>query len=371
MRVVIIGAGASGLACAIRIKQNMPDAEVIVLERLSVAGKKILATGNGRCNLTNTAAENYNEVKDFFNSLGLMLRLDESGRAYPYSSKAQTVVDILLEACAKTGVEIITDCTVQRIDGDLTVYTDSGIFSADAVVAATGGKAQSALGSDGSGYGLLKALGHSVTPLSPSLVQLKSSSKYPRKISGTRAKCRIFLELDGEIAAEELGEILFTDYGLSGIAVMNLSEIAGRNFACDNPKKCVAVIDLIPELSEAEIKNHLEKFGSLTGILGAALNGIIMKQAENDFERAAKYAKGWRLIITGTKGFDFAQITCGGIPENEVNNFESCKVENLYICGELLDRQFECGGFNLDFAWHSGITAADKICDKHREMTND
>ena len=367
MRCVIIGAGASGLACAIRIKQNMPEAEVIVLERLPVVGKKILATGNGRCNITNAAAENYREVESFFNSIGLMLRLDESGRAYPYSGKAQTVLDVLLEACSKSGVEIITECTVQSVDEDLTVYTDRGIFTADAVVAATGGKAQSALGSDGSGYELLTALGHSVTALSPSLVQLKSSSKYPRKISGTRAKCKIALEFDGEIAAKETGEILFTDYGLSGIAVMNLSEKAGQNFACSEPKKCVAVIDLVPEMSAEEIKKHLEKFGNLTGILGAALNDIIMKQAENDFDRAAKITKSWRLIITGTKGYDFAQITCGGIPTDEINGFESCKVESLYICGELLDKQFECGGFNLDFAWHSGITAADEICDKHRE----
>lgn len=367
MRVVIIGAGASGLACAIRIKQNMQGAEVIVLERLAVAGKKILATGNGRCNITNAAAENYKEVEGFFNSLGLIFRLDESGRAYPYSGKAQTVVDILLESCARLGVEIITECTAESIDGDLTVYTDRGIFTADAVVAATGGRAQSALGSDGSGYGLLTALGHSVTALSPSLVQLTSSSKYPRKISGTRAKCKIALELDGVTEAEEYGEILFTDYGLSGIAVMNLSEKAGKNFALENPQKCVAVIDLVPEMSEAEIREHLEAFGSLTGILGTALGEIIMKQAEDDFSKAAKYTKSWRLIITGTKGYNFAQITCGGIPCDEVEDFESCKVKDLYITGELLDRQFECGGFNLDFAWHSGITAADRICDKHRE----
>lgn len=361
MTTIIIGGGASGLAAAIRLKQKLNNAEVIVLERLESAGKKLLATGNGRCNITNTAAENYKEVSDFFSSIGLMLKEDSGGRVYPYSLKAETVLEILLDACSRLGVEIITECTAYKIDRDLTVYTDRGIFSADRVIAAAGGKAQKNLGSDGSGYKILQALGHTVTPLSPALVQLKSSSKYPRAIKGTRTKCNIKIELNGEAAAEEYGEVLFTDYGLSGISVMNLSETVGRNFASDKPKKCVAVLDLIPEMNEKGIREYLKKFGSLKGILGTRLSDIIMKQAENNNEKAAKFSKNWRLIITGTKGYDFAQITSGGIPLFEIQNFESKIIRGLYICGEILDLQYECGGFNLDSAWHSGITAADRI----------
>jgi len=365
MTAIIIGAGAAGLACAIKLKMLKPHGNILVLERLSAAGKKILATGNGRCNLTNLNAENYEEVCRFFNSIGLMLK-NEDGRIYPYSLKAETVLEALTDACKRLHIEIITDCTVTKINQDLTVHSSKGIYKADYVAVCTGGKAQKALGSDGSGYRLLQSLGHSITPLAPALVQLTSSSKYPRAIKGTRTKCSIAVELDGEAVKSECGEILFTDYGLSGIAAMNLSYIVSGNFAQPKPKKCTAVLDLIPELTENKLKKHIEAFGSLKGILGTALNNIIMKQAENSPEKACAIAKNWRLIITGTKGFEFAQITDGGIPLIELSGFESKLVPNLYICGEILNRQFACGGFNLDFAWHCGIKTAKEIAENDK-----
>ena len=367
MTTIIIGAGASGLAAAIALKQSAPDEKIIILERLSFPGKKILATGNGRCNLTNKNAEGFAQTKLFFESIGLMLREEEQGRIYPYSLKAQTVLDTLLEACEKLNIEIITDCEVTEIGRDLTVNSSKGIFMADSVIVAAGGKAQKNLGSNGSGYALLEALGHSVTSLSPALVQLTSSSKYPRTIKGTRTRCNIKIEIGGEIKAGEYGEILFTEYGLSGIAAMDLSHVVSENFSKKIPEKCVAVLDLTPEFSESELRAHVEKFGHLRGIFGSALSDIILKQAQSNAETAAKIAKSWRLIITGTKGFDFAQITRGGIPLSEVNGFESKYVKNLYICGELLDKQFPCGGYNLDFAWTSGITAAKKIAEKRND----
>ena len=367
MTTIIIGAGASGLAAAIALKQSAPDEKIRILERLPSPGRKILATGNGRCNLTNRNAEGFERTKLFFESIGLMLREEEQGRIYPYSLKAQTVLDTLLEACDRLGVDIITDCEVTEIGKDLSVHSSKGVFQADSVIVATGGKAQKNLGSNGSGYALLESLGHSVTPLSPALAQLTSSSKYPRAIKGTRTRCNIKIELDGEIKAEEYGEILFTEYGLSGIATMDISHIVSENFAKNEPKKCVAVLDLAPEISEAELKAHMEKFGSLRGVFGAALSDILSKQAQGNAETAAKIAKSWRLIITGTKGFDFAQITSGGIPLSEVDGYESKYVKNLYICGELLDKQFPCGGYNLNYAWTSGIAAAEKIAEKRND----
>ena len=364
MTAIIIGAGASGLACAVRLKQKLKNADVTVLERLESPGRKILATGNGRCNITNTKAENYNLNSEFFSDIGLVLREQEEGRVYPYSLKAETVLAVLTDQCEKLGVKIITSCKVLRIkksESGFSVGTEKGEFTADYVIAATGGKAQGALGSDGSGYALMRSLGHSITALCPALVQLTSSSRYPRMIKGTRAKCGIGIFINGIEAAHESGEVLFTDYGLSGIAVMNVSAAVSGAFASEEKPKCLAVLDLIPELSENEVLEHISRFGSLKGILGTKLSGITEKQAGGDPKLQAHTAKNWRLIITGTKGYDFAQITCGGIPLNEVETYESKKTKGLYICGELLDRQFPCGGFNLDFAWGSGIAAADAI----------
>jgi len=295
MSTIIIGAGASGLAAAISLKQRLASEKVIILERLSSAGKKILATGNGRCNLTNRYADGYDEVKAFFKNIGLMLCEEEQGRIYPYSLKAETVLDILLEACHNLNIEIITDCEVTEIKKDLTVHSSKGVFKADNIIVAAGGKAQKNLGSDGSGYTLLKKLGHSTTDLTPALVQLTSSSKYPRAIKGTRTRCNLKIELDGRIEGNEHGEILFTDYGLSGIAAMNLSCIVSENFAKKNPN------------------------------------------------------------------------TNGGIPLYEIHDYQSTKIKNLYICGEILDKQFPCGGFNLDFAWQSGIKTANRIVEKKND----
>ncbi len=361
MTTIIIGAGASGLACAIRLKQNNSNHEVIVLERLSTPGKKILATGNGRCNLSNKAADSYDKVLDFFSSLGLVTRTDEEGRIYPYSNQATTVLDILLDNCEQLGIEIITDCTAEAVGDDLTITTNQGIFMADNIVIACGGKAQDKLGSDGSGFKLLKDLGHQITPLSPALVQLTSPSKYPRQLKGHRVKCKMSILLDNEVMGSEYGEVLFADYGLSGIITMNLSHFVGENFIADKPKKCHAVLDLIPEMSTADLAEYINKYKSLKGILGARLSAIIEKQADGNADKMAEFAKNWKLIINGTKGFDFAQITNGGVKADELTDYKSNLVDNIYICGEIIEGNLPCGGFNLNQAWLSGITAADNI----------
>lgn len=368
MTTIIIGAGAGGLACAVRLKQNCPGCSVKVLERMHEPGRKILATGNGRCNLSNVSAPHSSQVVDFFNSIGVITRTDSEGRIYPYSNQASTVLEVLTESCEKLGVEIITDCTVERIDSSLCVHTSKGEFYADSVVIAAGGKAQKNLGSNGSGYDLLKSLGHSITPLYPALVQLTSSSKYPRALKGHRVKCRMTVQLDSSDIKSEYGEVLFADYGLSGIVTMNLSDIVSENFAKENPQKCHAVLDLVPDMSQEELERHIKTFGSLKGILGSVLADIIEKQASADVHRQAQIAKNWKLIITGTKGFDYAQITGGGAELNEFDHYRSKLVSGLYACGEVLDRQFECGGFNLNFAWLSGITVADEIASLYNKV---
>ena len=302
MRVLIVGGGAAGLCCAIRLRQLDPAVQVTVLERLEQPGKKLLATGNGRCNLTNMQAPHSRAVLDFFASLGLMTRQEDLGRVYPYSLRAATVQNLLLDACRTLGVRLVTGCRVEKILPGFTVQTDKGVFAGDKVVVACGGQAQPALGSDGSGYALLQDLGHSCTPLYPALVQLTSSSKYPRKLKGQRTRAAVAVTLDGETVAKSQGEVLFTDYGLSGIAVMDVSWAVGQNFARPRPQKCCAVLDLVPEWSENQLLSYLRQFGSLRGILSAEVTAILEKQAAGDPARLVQIAKHWQLIITGNKG---------------------------------------------------------------------
>ncbi len=369
MRAIIIGGGASGISCAVKIKQNNPEFDVTVIEHLDSPCKKLFATGNGRCNLTNTKATGFNITKDFFDSLGLVMREDDDGRMYPYSNRASSVVDILINSCEKLGVKIVTQCKIKSVIKDGKIYTadtDKGTFKGEYLVLAAGGKSQSALGSDGSGYNIASGFSHTVTNLYPALVQLKSSSKYCRALKGLRAKCNVKIEINGEISAEEYGEVLFADYGISGIVVMNLSQYVKDDKLKKGNDKCIAIIDFAPDFSENDLIEHINKFGNIEGILPKRLCSILAKQAQNEPDRIAKYAKNWRIIITGTKGFDFAQITKGGVKTDELkptNESKLCK--NLYIIGEMTDNQFSCGGYNLNYAFVSGIRAADDITGKN------
>lgn len=369
MKAVIIGAGASGIACAIRLKQNNNNCDVIVLEHLDTPCKKIYATGNGRCNITNKNADGFEEVCAFLESTGLVLRYDSSGRAYPYSNQASTVVDAFTQYCHRYGIKIITECNVyktEKVGNTFNVYSDKGIYNADALVLATGGKSQSALGSDGSGYEIAKTFSHTVTELSPALVQLKSSTKNCKALKGIRTKCNVSIEINAQKVAEEYGEVLFTDYGLSGIVTMDLSKYISDKNIENKIDRCTAILDFIPEMSEEHLLEHINKFGSLAGILPSKLCSILNKQAEGNNEKTAKYAKNWRVIITGTKGYDFAQITNGGVSNDELKaTNESNICDNLYIIGELTDNQFNCGGFNLNYAILSAIRAADDMSDKN------
>ena len=369
MDAVIIGGGASGIACAIRLKQGLPECNVTVLEHLEEPCKKLYATGNGRCNITNTAADGYNITRSFFESIGLVLRESREGRMYPYSNQASSVVNVLAHACKTYGVNIVTECNAykaEKLGGQFNIFTSKGVFTSDVLVLACGGKSQKNLGSDGRGYELAKSFSHTVTPLFPALVQLVSSSKHCRALKGIRTKCLLKIEVNSEIMASETGELLFADYGISGIVTMNLSKFVSDERLSSGKDKCVAIIDFAPDLSERELKEHIEKYGSLDGVLPSKLCSILSKQALGDTDKIVKYAKNWRIIITGTKGYSFAQITGGGVDLNELKETgESKKVDSLYITGELCDAQFECGGFNLDYAFSSGVKAADSIINSY------
>ena len=374
MNAVIVGGGASGIACALELKLNNPDMSVTVLEHLSEPCKKLHATGNGRCNITNTAAQGYPVTSAFFKKLGLVLKESNEGRIYPYSNQAASVVNVMLGACKRLDINIVTECNVYKCEkfGDtFNSFSSKGIFQSEVLVIATGGMAQPSLGSDGSGYALAKGFGHTVQPLSPALVMLTSSSKRCRALKGVRTKCTLKIEIDGEIRGEEFGELLFADYGISGIVTMNLSSLVSDKRLKERKEKCVAIIDFVPDMNEEELSAHIEKFGSLEGILPAKLCSVLLRQADDRLALTAKYAKNWRLIITGTKGYDFAQITKGGVSKNELDESNQSKLcDGLYIIGEITDNQFSCGGFNLDYAVSSGVRAADSITGKANNDKN-
>ncbi|HZK39644.1 MAG TPA: NAD(P)/FAD-dependent oxidoreductase [Clostridia bacterium] len=418
--VIVIGGCASGLCAAIQAARTNTDYAIAVLERMPRVGKKILATGNGRCNLSNAhtsahpyhnadfakhALEKYSLEKtlSFFKSLGLLTVQDSEGRLYPMSNTATSVLDVLRFETEKLGIDLLCSTTVKDIkvleDGRFVVdctqtsgtagKTDAEKpvnvqYLADKVIFATGGKASPAQGSDGSGYPLLKRLGHSITPLFPALVQLNTANTYTKQLKGIRVNANISVEVNGKNKASAKGEILFTEYGLSGIATMEVSRAASEYFSGDKKGACSAVLDLAPHLSKEELTVFLTEFISinseleadklLIGILPSRVGQIVFKSSQlydftmpvgslkkEQLDKLIQTIKAFRLDITGTRGFNQAQVTAGGIDVHEFNssNLMSAKTDNLYACGELLDVDGGCGGFNLQWAWSSGLLAGE------------
>jgi predicted Rossmann fold flavoprotein len=385
------------------------SALIAVLEKLPRAGKKILATGNGRCNLSNATAgthpyhnasfavhalEKYsvNTTLDFFRSLGLLTATDSEGRIYPMSNTAASVLDALRFEAERLNVEIICGTAVKGIavqkDGSFQLsclQNTAGIeYITEKVIIATGGKASPVHGSDGSGFALLKQLGHSITPLFPALVQITTDITYPKQLKGIRVNAAITVEINGKAASSAEGEILFTEYGLSGIAAMEVSRAASEY--CSQGKKggCFAILDLAPALSKEELAGFLKNIVKtnpclpfeklLFGILPSRVGQVICKASGlhdltietgtlDDAQLSAiiDTLKAFRLEIRGTRGFEQAQVTAGGADISEFNPFtlESKKVKGLYACGEVLDVDGGCGGFNLQWAWSSGLLAGE------------
>ncbi|MBO5059648.1 MAG: NAD(P)/FAD-dependent oxidoreductase [Clostridia bacterium] len=378
--IAIIGGGASGIFAAIIAARS--GGKVTIFEKNPRVGKKILSTGNGRCNFTNINAGTHNYNSDFasfalnkfppkkaiafFEELGLLSKVESEGRVYPMSGQASAVLDVLRLELDRLGVNILTETCVSQIqkNGDgFIVVTDSGEkHFAKKVIAASGGMAAPKSGSDGSGYAILKMLGHTVTPLVPSLVQIKTS----KGIQGVRAYGRVTLE-DGKT---DIGEIQFNNYGLSGIPVFSLAKHAKKGRSI--------FVDLLPDYSEQDVLAFLKKRPTqtmetyLVGVLNKSLGQMLLKECgilplsrmsdtltENEIKKIASKIKHWRFEITGVMPWENAQVTSGGVSLDEVSceTMESKIVKGLYIIGELLDIDGDCGGFNLQWAWSSGFAA--------------
>lgn len=405
--IAVIGAGASGLAASIEcmrtFKKHGINAKVMLFEALPRCGKKILATGNGRCNLTNKFAESTpyggdkdfakavisqftpEDTIDFFNSIGLLCRTEDEGRVYPMSGQAASVLDALRFENERLGCEIITDTKITSIKKKGKKFLLNDEFCAGAVILATGGKAAPKQGSDGSGYPLAQSLGHTVTKVYPALVPLTAKGDFFRSLKGIRAEGNITMTPDGRKLGQEKGEIQFTDFGISGIAVMQLSSTACALTA--KGKKPFIHIDFVPEMSEKELFSFLWETAKknstaenlLSGIVPKRLGQVIMKMSTQkpltcsskeltkaEISKAVQNLKDFAVEITGTRGFDSAQVCTGGIKCSEFDSktMMSLITENFFAAGEVLDVDGICGGFNLQWAWASGIIAGKSTAER-------
>ncbi|MEG1614515.1 MAG: NAD(P)/FAD-dependent oxidoreductase [Oscillospiraceae bacterium] len=414
--IAIIGGGASGLVAAIQSARTLKGTGynycVSVFEKLPRVGKKILATGNGRCNLSNTefSSERYfgdtgfamtclnefgtQQTLDFFKSIGILTTV-EDGRIYPINLSANAVLDCLRLEALRLGVEFICDTNISSIKKTGNGFLINNKFNADKVIVSTGGKSASVHGSDGSGYKLLAQLSHSITPTLPALVQLVCNNDFCRQLKGVRVSSSIIIKADGKNIKTEKGEILFTEYGLSGIASMQVARSVGTIFRDSLKAVVTARLDLGQGLSVDEIVDYikdrkaancsLECENLLIGILPKRLALVILKLCkispqsreiktltETEIKKIASCIKNFEMKITGTKDFDASQVTAGGAVASEFEpiTFKSKKVQGLFACGEVLDVDGDCGGYNLQWAWCSGYLAGKSCAEEILNVKN-
>lgn len=400
MKIAVIGGGASGLMAAIVAARR--GAQVTIYEKLNKVGKKILATGNGRCNYTNMnmsidryhgknikAAENILDFFDlkktlnFFEELGVNPYVGELGKVYPSSLQASSVLDVLRYEAERLKVQEITDFEVLELRKNkdkFSIICRDDVYVADKVILATGGKASPQLGTDGKGYEIAKAFGHKIIEPFPALVQLKLSGKYFKRISGIRLDGVVKGFTDKKVIREDEGEILFTDYGISGPPILQISRKVIEEL--NKKVKVYVSVDMFPHLSKSDLYDLLNvrfnKIGyksiedSLVGFINKKLIPVILMEAgfedlnkccgklnKREIFKIIDILKEWKFEVTGHNTWEQAQSTAGGVDMAEVNTrtLESLKVKGLYFSGEILDVDGDCGGFNLQWAWSSGYTA--------------
>lgn len=396
-KIAVIGGGASGLVAAISAARQ--GAAVTVYEKNSRLGKKILSTGNGRCNISNKNAgiSNYHgnntafmsdtvnsfwvkETEAFFEEIGLLLRAESDGKMYPYSNQASSVLDALRFEAERLGVEAVYDFEASKIirvkDGYSFKSYDGREAFAECVIIAAGGKAAPGSGSNGSGYELCKMLGHSVTKLYPSLVQIKTKGGFAKSLKGIKINSALRI---GEKSF--FGELLFCDYGISGPPAFSASPYASKN------KDSALYIDFMPEYSKKDVflmlkkrkKRGMKLESYFVGMLNKRLGLALLKYCGiTEFSREAQYltdeeikklsdaVKGLELITDGTLSWNNAQVTAGGVEVYGIDSksMQSKYNEGLYFCGEIIDIDGDCGGYNLQWAWSSGYIAGASAANK-------
>lgn len=402
MKVGIVGGGAGGLISAIEIKRNS-NFEVIIFEKMDRVGKKILATGNGRCNYTNinASSKNYYSIEkgfvdfalkefdvqstiNFFNELGVFPREEKEGKLYPFSEQATAILDCLRNEIERLKVEVRTSFKVEKVKrqgkGFKVIGEDGESVYCDKVIIASGGCASPSLGSDGSGFKILESLGHSVSKLAPVLVQIKTDVSDIKGLKGIKFDGNVSLLQRDKLIGSCFGEVLFTEYGLSGPPIFQLSTKTAFR------KNLKISIDFMSEYSPKEVYDilenrkenlsHLNMEAFFSGLLNKRIGNVVAKRAGieklsfpvSKLERQllwkmASIIKDFELEVVGVKGFSNAQVTAGGVYSLEFDkkSMESKIVKGLYACGEVLDVYGDCGGYNLQWAWSSGRLAGRAI----------
>jgi len=395
----MIGGGAAGMVAAITAARQ--GADVTILERNDRVGKKILITGNGKCNLGNyqlSAQQYYGSSQEwlesaldrfgtqdaiaFFQGLGLLIK-EKNGYLYPAGEQAALVLDVLRFEMQALGIKVLGECKINHIEkkhdtGKIMVSDGSISYEFDAVILACGSKAAPKTGSDGSGYKLAKKLGHHIIPTVPALVQLRCREDYLKAVAGVRADGMVQIYHEGECVACERGEIQFTEYGISGIPVFQISRIA--NYILRESKEVRVIINLLPDYSEegyeglragrSLLQNDRTVEEFFTGMLNKKLMQLFIKMAglkgnipieQADAEainHVYELCRCWELHVTGSNPYENAQVCAGGVDTGEItSNMESKLVSGVYFAGEIMDVDGKCGGYNLQWAWCSGAIA--------------
>lgn len=393
--IAVIGGGASGLLAAIAAKiEGGADCSVVILERNDRIGRKILSTGNGRCNLGNTVIqkENYSgsllekafaifqqapKTEDYFRQMGLICR-EEEHRLYPYCNHANAVLDSLRLQVELYGIAVQCDCQIQNLipkKHGFLLQSDTESYFAEQVIFACGGYAAPALGTDGSAYAMLKDLKIAIRPCTPALCFLKTKTELVRALKGIRLLAKVSLYENGILKRQERGEVQFTEQALSGICIFNLSAY------CDKLSHATytVALDLLPDWDLEQVYAFLWELYALRGTLSVEefftgvfqrrvglqvlkQCGILQKEPRliasctpKEIEQLASFLKAWKFPVIGKGNWKNAQISCGGIISEEVSaDLESIRYPGLYFSGEALDLQGDCGGYNLNWAWASG-----------------
>ena len=390
MKIAIIGGGAGGITAAIYAKRENEENSVTVFERSDRVLRKLLATGNGRCNLSNTdiSQRNYfshspecinkilsaftpDEERQFFESIGVLF-CEENGRIYPYSRRANSVSDALRLECEHLGIKIRTNCFIEKILKKNDGFIINGEFF-DKVIVSAGGFSAPSFGTDGNAFRLLKAFGHTITPYSYALAPVKVKENV-KQLKGIRAHASVTLLRDGKILRTENGELQFTDYGLSGIAIMQLSRLMRENDKITVDLMSDYSYDALTELitKRKTTLSHLKMEDFLSGILHKTLATYILSSCHvlvaenltpNDISAICTKIKNLSFTVLSVLGKEHSQATCGGalLGEFSADTLESKKCPNLYAVGEVLDCVGDCGGYNLHWAWATAKIAGKAV----------